>query len=42
MHHELFLLERTQNDHYLFSHARYLVNRARWLEHLINQSIQLL
>ena len=37
MHFEKFQLDQVQNGclfgHYSFSHDRYLVNRARWLDH---------
>ena len=33
MHFEKNQLVQVQNGHYLLSHGRYLVNRARWLDH---------
>ena len=33
MHFEKIQLDQVQNGHYSLSHGRYLVNRARWLDH---------
>ena len=33
MHFEKIQLVQVQNGHYSLSHGRFLVNRARWLDH---------
>ena len=33
MHLEKIRIEQIQNGHYSLAHGRYLVNRARWLDH---------
>ena len=33
MHFEKIQLDQVQNGHYSLLHGRYLVNRARWLDH---------
>ena len=33
MHFGKFQLDQVQNGHYSLFHGRYLVNRARWLDH---------